>query len=115
MASGTSCYCCRTQECWVRDRSFVIKRPCEAEGLQSLFCAQTGFNLAGWCPQLPTPEVSCHDSSLPPPFLSPSVTPPHTRCPLPPPPHWVGTSFRRPGTGKPLPTPNRRPSSVPAR
>src|SRR5262245_41154320 len=39
---------------------------------------------------------------------------PLTRSLLSQPRHWVRTSSRRFGTGKPLPTPNRRPSSAPA-
>src|SRR5262249_24792867 len=63
---------------------------------------------------LTSPEVSCHASSMPPPFRAPSCSPPRTRSPHSHPRHWVRTSSRRLGTGKPPPTPNRRPSSAQA-
>src|SRR5262245_20713345 len=63
---------------------------------------------------LNSPEVSCHVSSMPPPFRAPSCSPPPTRSPHSHPRHWVRTFSRRLGTGKPPPTPNRRPSSAPA-
>src|SRR5215470_7073672 len=68
------------------------------------------------CPAgvLNSPEVPCHASSVPPPFRAPSCSPPPTRSPHSHPRHWMRTSSRRLGTGKPPPTPNRRRSSAQA-
>src|SRR5262245_2134870 len=52
--------------------SFVISDHAKPKDYSHIFCAQTGSNLAGRCPQLATPEVSCHASSMPPPFQAPS-------------------------------------------
>ena len=59
-------------------------------------------------------DTYLRSNTTPPPFRFRSCSLPPTRSPHSHPPHWVRTSSRRPGTGKPLPTPNRRPSSAPA-
>src|SRR3974390_1569148 len=85
------------------------QRPCEVEGYTVTFLCSDRIQSGRPVPQLPTPEVSCHASSRPPSFKAPSCPPLPPRGLHSPPRHWVRTSPRRPGTGKPLPTPNRRP------
>jgi hypothetical protein len=67
--------------------SFVIKRPCEAEGLQSFLCAQTGSNLAGRCvlnsppPRSHvTPPLCRRPFELHPALPRPRAVPIHTRA-----------------------------------